>query len=313
MPLMRGEPSLRSVAIVRCVWLRRALRGGGELGAAAPTSSHGGHRPEDATQASRRRPMQRWRTRHLRLSPCRSNAPAHRLRARSRSPVAARAEEEQAAAPRAEVKAARKAELPPLPKPRPKLSEPVAGQLERCACRDRDDRRGRAGGEGAQADRARLGHAGAHRRPERDQRRDEERDGARQRRRAAAARGARRGAQDHRGGQRDRAHAVQVGRRPRPLPRHGLRLLGLRLLRALRGGADRRPERLRRPHELGQGRPGQVGHDLLEPRSRLHGGGGHPLRHLGRQRPPARAGRTTCAAAGRASSPATRPVSNQPR
>ena len=40
------------------------------------------------------------------------------------------AEEEQAAAPRAEVKAARKAELPPLPKPRPKLSEPVAGQLE---------------------------------------------------------------------------------------------------------------------------------------------------------------------------------------
>jgi cell wall-associated NlpC family hydrolase len=32
--------------------------------------------------------------------------------------------------PRAEVKAAHKAELPPLPKPRPKLSEPVAGQIE---------------------------------------------------------------------------------------------------------------------------------------------------------------------------------------
>jgi hypothetical protein len=34
------------------------------------------------------------------------------------------------AAPRAEVKAARKAELPPLPKPRPKLVEPVAGQAQ---------------------------------------------------------------------------------------------------------------------------------------------------------------------------------------
>jgi cell wall-associated NlpC family hydrolase len=40
------------------------------------------------------------------------------------------AAEEEAAAPRAEVKAAHKAELPPLPKPRPKLSEPVAGQVE---------------------------------------------------------------------------------------------------------------------------------------------------------------------------------------
>ncbi len=34
------------------------------------------------------------------------------------------------ASPRAEVKAARKAELPPLPKPHPKLSEPVAGQAQ---------------------------------------------------------------------------------------------------------------------------------------------------------------------------------------
>jgi cell wall-associated NlpC family hydrolase len=40
------------------------------------------------------------------------------------------AAEEEAAAPRAEVKAAHKAELPPLPKPRPKLSEPVAGRAE---------------------------------------------------------------------------------------------------------------------------------------------------------------------------------------
>jgi hypothetical protein len=37
---------------------------------------------------------------------------------------------EEEAVPRAEVKAAHKAELPPLPKPRPKLSEPVAGQVE---------------------------------------------------------------------------------------------------------------------------------------------------------------------------------------
>ncbi len=43
----------------------------------------------------------------------------------------AAAEEE--ASPRAEVKAAHKAELPPLPKPRPKLSEPVAGQVESAA------------------------------------------------------------------------------------------------------------------------------------------------------------------------------------
>jgi cell wall-associated NlpC family hydrolase len=40
------------------------------------------------------------------------------------------AAEEEAAGPRAKVKAAHKAELPPLPKPRPKLSEPVAGQVE---------------------------------------------------------------------------------------------------------------------------------------------------------------------------------------
>ena len=37
------------------------------------------------------------------------------------------AAEEEVAPPRAEVKSTQKAELPPLPKPRPKLSEPVAG------------------------------------------------------------------------------------------------------------------------------------------------------------------------------------------
>jgi cell wall-associated NlpC family hydrolase len=37
---------------------------------------------------------------------------------------------EEEAAPRAELKAAHIAEQPPLPKPRPKLSEPVAGQVE---------------------------------------------------------------------------------------------------------------------------------------------------------------------------------------
>jgi cell wall-associated NlpC family hydrolase len=36
---------------------------------------------------------------------------------------------EEDVSPRAQVKAAHKAELPPLPKPRPKLSEPVAGQI----------------------------------------------------------------------------------------------------------------------------------------------------------------------------------------
>ena len=90
--------------------------------------------------------------------------------------------------PRAEVKAAHKAELPPLPKPRPKLSEPVAGQIGYDAA---SATTGAAAPEDKtrQAHRAGLGHARAHRRPERDQRRDEERDGARQRRRAPAARG----------------------------------------------------------------------------------------------------------------------------
>jgi len=40
------------------------------------------------------------------------------------------AAEEEAAAPRADVKASHHAELPPLPKPRPKLVEPVAGQVQ---------------------------------------------------------------------------------------------------------------------------------------------------------------------------------------
>ncbi len=64
-----------------------------------------------------------------------------------------------------------------------------------------------------------------------------DRDRALQRRRPAAARGARGRAPDHRGRQLDRAHPLQVGRRPRQVDRHGLRLLRLGVVRA----------RLRRP------------------------------------------------------------------
>ena len=66
-----------------------------------------------------------------------------------------------------------------------------------------------------------------------------------QRRRAAAAGGARGGQEDHRGRQRHRAHALQVGRRPRQVAGHGLRLLGLGLVRAGRGGAAERAAGLR--------------------------------------------------------------------
>jgi cell wall-associated NlpC family hydrolase len=46
------------------------------------------------------------------------------------APVLAGCGATEATAPRVEVKAAHKTELPPLPKPRPKLVEPVAGQAE---------------------------------------------------------------------------------------------------------------------------------------------------------------------------------------
>ena len=42
-----------------------------------------------------------------------------------------------------------------------------------------------------------------------------------------------------------------------------------------------RPARVGAADELGRGRPRQVGHDLREPGARVHGGGGDPLRHLG--------------------------------
>ena len=72
---------------------------------------------------------------------------------------------------------------------------------------------------------------------------------------------------------------VQVGRRPRQVAGQRLRLLGLGLLRARRGGPAQRAARVRPAHALGQARQGQVDHDLLEPRPRLHGRRGRALRH----------------------------------
>ncbi len=56
-------------------------------------------------------------------------------------------------------------------------------------------------------------------------------------RRASAFGGARGGQENDRGRQRHRAHALQVGRRPRQVAGHGLRLFGLRLVRARRRGS----------------------------------------------------------------------------
>ena len=151
---------------------------------------------------------------------------------------------EEEVSPRAEVKAAHKAELPPLPKPRPKLSEPVAGQT-----RDARTPRRATTGAAAPEDDAPKPTGPASGTLERTDAPSAINGGTQNA--TALDNGVAlppleapdRRAQDHRGGQRDRAHALQVGRRPRPLPRHRLRLLRLGLLRALRRGADRRPER----------------------------------------------------------------------
>ena len=127
-----------------------------------------------------------------------------------------------------------------------------------------------------------------------------------QRRRAAAARGARGGPRRHPRRQHHRPLAVQVGRRPRPLPGQRLRLQRLGLLRALLRGPDRRPARLRRPDGLRQARQGQVDHAVRQRRPRVHGGRRHPLRHHRRGRDHRlSAGRTSCAATA-ATRPATR-------
>ena len=74
-------------------------------------------------------------------------------------------------------------------------------------------------------------------------------------------------------------------RRPRPVERRRLRLLGHRLLRAPRRRPDQRVDGLRRDGELGQQRRGPVGHDLHKRRPRVHRDRRHPPRHLRIQDP----------------------------
>ena len=310
MPLMRGEPSLRSVAIVRCVWAskssRAALR---ELRGRGGDVVPGGHRPEDATQASRatadgaccgasarHHPLPHVHADHLptpHLRPARARPRPRRLRrgGGGARPRARRSRRPTTPSCRRCPSRGRSSSSPSPARPR---ARPPRPPTTGAAAPEEDAPKPTGPG---------LRHARARRRAERHQRRDAQRDGARQRRRAAAARGARRGAQDHRGGQRDRAHALQVGRRPRPLRRHRLRLLGLGLLRALRRRPDRRPERLRRPHAAGaRPAPASGSRSTRAPGTstwRWRASASTPPA----RRPPARAGRTTCAAAGRASSP----------
>ena len=72
-----------------------------------------------------------------------------------------------------------------------------------------------------------------------------------------------RGARGRRGhdrlGERDPRLPVQVRRRPRPLERHGLRLLRLHVLRAARRGPAQDGPRLVGLHELGRAGPGRRG------------------------------------------------------
>ena len=86
---------------------------------------------------------------------------------------------------------------------------------------------------------------------------------------------------------------VQVRRRARPVERHGLRLLGLGLLRPARRGLPLLRAHVGRLHELGLAGPRALGDDLRLPRPRLHDGRGPPLRHHGarRERHPLAAGR----------------------
>ena len=77
----------------------------------------------------------------------------------------------------------------------------------------------------------------------------------------------------------DPEQAVQVRRRPRPLERQRLRLLGLRLLRAARRRAALVGAHQRRLHALGRARQGPADHDLRLPQPRLHGHRRPPVRH----------------------------------
>jgi hypothetical protein len=62
--------------------------------------------------------------------------------------------------------------------------------------------------------------------------------------------------------------------------RQWLRLLRLGLVRSRRRRVARRAARLRAADELGRAGPRQVGDDLVEPGPRVHGGGRDPVRHL---------------------------------
>ena len=85
---------------------------------------------------------------------------------------------------------------------------------------------------------------------------------------------------DHRGRQRDPRPAVQVRRRPREVGRHGLRLLGLRCpTRCTRAGLLKTALDSSGFMSWGEAGPGPVGHDLREPRPRLHGRRRPALRH----------------------------------
>ena len=77
----------------------------------------------------------------------------------------------------------------------------------------------------------------------------------------------------------DREPPLQVRRWPRQLPRLGLRLLGVSLLRPSRGRAAALAARLGRLHALRSTGPRPLHHDLRQPRSRLHGRERAPLRH----------------------------------
>ena len=109
----------------------------------------------------------------------------------------------------------------------------------------------------------------------------------------------------------DRLQALQVRRRARLVPRLGLRLLRLGVLRAPRRRPAGPPARLGRVHQLRAPRTRQAHHDLRELRPRLHGRQRPPLRH---QRPPhQRIALDSRQRARRATWPATPRASSSPK
>ena len=113
-------------------------------------------------------------------------------------------------------------------------------------------------------------------------------------------------------GERDPRLPVQVRRRPRPLERHGLRLLRLHVLRAARRGPAQDGPRLVGLHELGRAGPGDVGHPLRQPRPLLHGHRRPAVRHERPRRGQLPLGHRRCGRPA-ATPSATQPVSRRPR